>query len=208
MGTAPPRLSAGPRRRLTRSSPPRPAALESNPSGLEKADGGRAAWNLAIFDRNELGAAEGGGLSLILRSRPSPQSSRVPPHTSRMQSRCLIPSPVPCLHPSISALSLLLPAFSLPREQAPLGVALSCTLSKADSRQGPADAVTCAGFPLPYQAQPSHAHASLPSAHRGPSAQILESLHNLFLISVPLPLISEGLCFRELKAQASRQGPL
>ena len=46
-------------------------SIEKQPSG-KGAEGGRAAWNLAIFDKNTLGAAKGRGLSLTLPCCPGP----------------------------------------------------------------------------------------------------------------------------------------
>lgn len=142
--------------------PDTPAAARSSgeqpqaPGGAT--EGGRAAWNLAIFDRNGLGAAEGRGLSLTLAccpSRPSPPSQGDP--LTPPGQDCSPPhplSPVPRLPRAISALPWLLPAFSPPRGAGPSGAARSSTLSKADSWQGPAGAVAGAGSLLPYLAQP------------------------------------------------------
>lgn len=57
---------------------------------------------MAIFDRNQLGAAERTGLSRALPcppwTRPSFQSSRQPPHTSEMQVNPALPGPFPSSH--------------------------------------------------------------------------------------------------------------
>lgn len=179
-------------------------------------EGGRAAWNLAIFDRNELEAAEGRGLSLTLTCCPSPglvvdlqgsepltapgsRSTLLHPAPSSLRSLVFTPQPLHCLG------YCRLPP--LPREQAPLGVALSSTLCKADSLQGPARRGGWCGIPV--HIGPGRAHASLSGAHKGPSAQIPESLHSCFLIAVSLPWFFGGdLCFGELKAGVSRHRPL
>lgn len=146
---------------LARTSPPPPAALRSNPRGLEKARrGGRAAWNLAIFDRNELGAAKGRGLSLTLACCLSPglvlSLQGLPPHVSRMHAVPPCPIPLRSLVFTPQPLHCLWSCrlSPLPGEQALLRIALSSPLPKTASRQGPAGAVAGAGSLRPFRAQP------------------------------------------------------
>lgn len=76
---------------------------------------------------------KGRNLSLTLAclpwSRPSLQSSRLPPHISRMHP---YPLCCPCFHPSISALPLLWLTFSPPRGA---GSSRGCTRLPPSSKQ-------------------------------------------------------------------------
>lgn len=106
--------------------------------GGKGAEGGRAMWNLAIFDRKELGAAKGRGSSLTLPCCPGPGlvlSLQGDPCLPPGCGSTLTQSPRPSLVFTPQSLHCLCCCrlSPLPRVQAPFGVALSSTFSEARS---------------------------------------------------------------------------
>lgn len=170
--------------------PPPPVALGSNPRRLGEArrgEGQRGIWpsltetdwelrKAGVFPSHSPAAPAG----LVLRLKATP---------SHLQDKTAA-RPIPSLR------SLAFPAQSprclgccrlspLPGEQAPLG--LHAPPPSPKQILGRVLQARWLVRGLSFHIWPSPAHASLPSAHWGPSAQILESIHNRFLIAVSLP---------------------